>query len=122
LDKSGNILVCDCGLWNEASKESNNRIQVFNADGKYQYEFGSTGQDAGQFKKPTRVVVDKKGRILVTDMENNRIQVFKSGGTFLNTICRRGKSDCFDAPCGIAVMQDGRIIITERESNQIQIF
>lgn len=122
LDKSGNVLVCDCGLWNEASKENNNRIQVFNADGKYQYEFGSTGQDTGQFMKPARVAVDKKGRMLVTDMDNSRIQVFKNNGTFLNNIVRRGKSDCFDAPCGIAVMQDGRIIITERQSNQIQIF
>lgn len=122
LDKSGNILVCDCGLWDEASKESNNRIQVFNPDGKYQYEFGSTGQDTGQFKKPARVSVDKKGRILVTDMDNNRIQVFKNNGTFLNTIVRRGKSDCFSVPCGIAVMHDGRIVITERQSNQIQIF
>ena len=40
------------------------------------YEFGGTGQGAGQFNKPEGVCVDQEGNIYVVDRNNNRIQKF----------------------------------------------
>ena len=43
-------------------------------------EFGSTGQDDGEFNRPTDVAVDNEGTIYVTDYKNDRVQIFDGDG------------------------------------------
>lgn len=62
----------------------NHRIQIFNRKtGKFVKKFGIPGIGDGQFNKPTGVNVDKDGRIVVTDWQNHRVQVFSAEGKFL---------------------------------------
>ena len=49
--------------------------KVFNADGKFQYRFGSFGTKEGQLQSPSGVAVDTDGNIVVADTMNNRVQV-----------------------------------------------
>jgi DNA-binding beta-propeller fold protein YncE len=59
------------------------RVVKFSHAGKYLLEWGSRGKGPGQFELPHNVVVDRQGRVYVTDRENRRIEVFDANGKFL---------------------------------------
>ena len=65
MDKAGHLMVCD---------EQNNRIQVFDLSGKFVAKFGTKGSGMGEFDVPA---VLSDGKIVVTDLPNNRIQIFE---------------------------------------------
>ncbi|MFH2064545.1 MAG: 6-bladed beta-propeller [Pseudomonadota bacterium] len=54
----------------------NNRIQVFNTDGEYLYEWGTTGSGNGEFMEPSRIAAGANG-VFILDTGNNRVQKFK---------------------------------------------
>ncbi|MBW3600105.1 MAG: hypothetical protein KY475_22885 [Planctomycetes bacterium] len=60
-------------LWVAAT---NNRVQLFSADGKYIIGFGSEGSEPSQFRTPHGLAVDKVGHLYVVDTRNHRIQKF----------------------------------------------
>jgi peptidylamidoglycolate lyase len=71
----GDILVAD--------GYRNSRIVRFAGDGTFKGVIGGTkGTEPGQFNVPHAVVADSRGRIIVADAENSRIQVFDPSGTF----------------------------------------
>jgi len=69
VDGVGKIYVADT---------NNNRVQVFNSGGVFQYAFGSSGTGNGQFNTPYGIAVGGDSNIYVADTFNNRIQVFKT--------------------------------------------
>jgi tripartite motif-containing protein 2/3 len=74
--------------------EANNRIQIFDRDGKYKRQFGSYCSNEalvdGQFYGPSAIASDAHGNLLVTDLYTNRLQVFSPEGKHL---CTRGDLD-----------------------------
>ena len=68
MDKAGHLMVCD---------EQNNRIQVFDLSGKFVAKFGTKGSGMGEFDVPGSAAVLSDGKIVVTDLPNNRIQIFE---------------------------------------------
>ena len=67
------IAVTDC---------LNNRVQIFNSDGKYLRSFGREGtQIAEEFNFPKGITFHKNGNIFVADNGiNHRIQIFSGEG------------------------------------------
>lgn len=61
----------------------NARVAKFNKDGDYLKQWGSKGTGENQFNIVHDVVFDSKGRLLVADRENSRIQVFDQDGKLL---------------------------------------
>jgi DNA-binding beta-propeller fold protein YncE len=61
----------------------NARIMRFSADGKLLGEFGHRGNGPGEFQLPHNVVIDARGRIYVSDRDNQRVEVFDPTGKFL---------------------------------------
>jgi DNA-binding beta-propeller fold protein YncE len=59
------------------------RVHCFSQDGELSHAWGEEGQGPGQFALPHSLCVDRLGRVLVADRENNRIQIFDAQGTFL---------------------------------------
>jgi DNA-binding beta-propeller fold protein YncE len=59
----------------------NNAVFKFTPDGKYQTRFGSDGDQPGQFRAPSAVAVDGKGRVYVSDFKG--VQVFDGNGRYL---------------------------------------
>ncbi len=69
ITTDGKVLVMDTG---------NERIQVFEQDGRYLRMFGGEGRGVGQFREPVGLALDRTGNIYVADTWNQRIQVFSS--------------------------------------------
>jgi DNA-binding beta-propeller fold protein YncE len=52
-------------------------VSAYDKDGKYLFEFGGLGWGEGWFQYPKDISVDPKGRILIADTFNNRVEVFQ---------------------------------------------
>jgi len=61
----------------------NARVHKFSADAKHVSSWGEPGKGPGQFNLPHGVWVDSRGRLLVADRENDRVQVFDQDGKLL---------------------------------------
>ena len=68
VNKSGQLMVCDSG---------NNRIQVFELNGKFAGKFGTRGENLGKFIYPSVIAVLSTGRFVVADSSNHRIQIIE---------------------------------------------
>jgi DNA-binding beta-propeller fold protein YncE len=70
VDNANNIYVSD---------SQNSRVQKFGSQGNFLMSWGSPGAGIGQFNEPNGVTSDTTGRVYVSDVLNNRIQVFMPG-------------------------------------------
>jgi DNA-binding beta-propeller fold protein YncE len=75
LSAAGEIYVSD--------GYGNARVHKFSPDGRLLFSWGEPGKGPGQFIVPHAVVVDRRGRVLVADRHNNRVQIFDDRGKYL---------------------------------------
>lgn len=61
----------------------NSVVHWFSATGSLKRTWGRPGTGPGEFSTPHGIWVDRSGRVLVADRENNRVQVFDREGTYL---------------------------------------
>jgi DNA-binding beta-propeller fold protein YncE len=61
----------------------NARVAHFHGDGTFVKAWGNRGSKPGQFSLVHNIVADSRGRLLVADRNNARIQVFDRDGNFL---------------------------------------
>src|SRR5438128_4360892 len=61
----------------------NARVHKFSADGKHLFSWGEPGNAPGQFNLPHGVWIDRRGRVLIADRENDRVQIFDQEGKLL---------------------------------------
>ena len=54
----------------------NNRVEVFDADGKFIATYGKNGDGPGYFARPKGIAIDSDGHIWVADGMQDRVQVF----------------------------------------------
>ena len=91
-----------------------------------QLTFGGSGSDEGKLSGARGLTVDEKGRTLVCDRDNFRVQVFDATGKYLFTIGRKGQKDGEfpGGPFDVAVTKDGRcrIVVTDWSGGPCQIF
>ncbi len=59
------------------------RVHRFSSEGELLLSWGEEGTGPGQFVLPHGLWVDPRNRVLVTDRENNRIQLFDFDGKFI---------------------------------------
>jgi DNA-binding beta-propeller fold protein YncE len=59
----------------------NNAVFKFSPEGKFITRFGDAGDQNGQFRAPSAIAVDGKGRVYVSDFKG--VQVFDSNGRYL---------------------------------------
>ncbi len=107
---SGNrIFVSDTG---------NQRVEVFDYDGNFLYNFGKYGTDKGQFRFPYGVTVDSKNRVYVADLYNGNISVFSENGDFLNYF---GNSVDIKQPAGLFIRGD-KMYVSDLALNKVSVF
>lgn len=85
--------------------------------------FGKTGTDPGEFGTIDGVWVDARGRILVVDKGNNRVNFFNGGGRFLKSFGEPGEGPGqFNQCTGIVIDRQQRIIVSDQGNFRIQVF
>jgi len=93
--------------------DKGDRIIKFTKNGKYIKEWGKRGVGPGEFDIIHHMTFDRKGRLLVADRNNNRIQVFDQDGNFIEQFTQ------FSRPSGIAVDKDDTIYVSDSESESV---
>jgi len=79
------IAVNDAGEIFIADGYANARVHKFAADGKFIKSWGGPGSGPGEFNLPHGAWIDSKGRLLIADRENDRIQAFSQDGDYITT-------------------------------------
>ncbi len=116
VDTQGNLWVVDKG---------NNRIEKFDASGKYLAKFGSFGSANGQFNRPTAIAIAGNGDLLVTDAGNARVERFSSAGSYLSKFGSAGSANgqfAGSGPEGIAIDASGNIWVSDTYGGRLQKF
>jgi sugar lactone lactonase YvrE len=115
VDKDGNVYVTDT---------LNNRVEIFDADGKFISQFGKAGDGPGYFTRPKGIAVDGDGHIWVADSMQDRLQVFNREGQLL-TYVGQGHGELpgqFKALVGVAIDKNNWVFTTEQEPGRLQVF
>jgi len=105
---NGDIFVAD-----GHNDNSNSRIVKFNKDGKFIKTWGKLGAAPGDFDRPHALAFDSKGRLLVGDRNNNRIQIFDQDGKLLDQMTQ------FSRPSGIFIDKHENIYVADSESGSV---
>lgn len=94
----------------------NARVHKFSPDAKYQFSWGEPGTAPGQFNLPHGIWIDRRGRVLVADRENDRVQVFDQNGKLLSVW-----STELIGPAFFFVDDDDVVYIPEHNGGRISI-
>ena len=113
FDKPTDVAFAPNGDVYVSNGYGNSRVVKFDRAGKFLLAWGSKGDGEGQFNLPHAVRVDSKGRVLVADRENKRVQVFDADGKFLR-YGPRGVS-----PYGLFLTGDDTLFVADGVSNQV---
>jgi len=114
IDGDGNVYVAE---------RYNNRIQVFDLQGRFLRKWGTEGEEDGQFSEPVGLAIGGDGNVYVADTSNHRIQVFDIQGRFLRKWGTRGKEGGeFIYPRGLAIDGDGNVYVADCLNHRIQVF
>ena len=107
--KSGNIHVVE---------QSNHKVQVFDREAKYLFEFGSN-----EMNNPLCIAI-YKDRVFVTQNEGGYLLVYDLNGEFIQQVGTPGSAEGqFNQPYGIAIHNtNGDIYICDYSNDRIQIF
>lgn len=99
---------------------NNHRIQIFDKEGRFKFQFGECGKRDGQLLYPNRVaVVRTSGDIIVTERSpTHQIQIYNQYGQFV----RKFGANILQHPRGVTVDSKGRIVVVECKVMRVIIF
>ncbi|CAM4181502.1 SdiA-regulated domain-containing protein [Lacicoccus alkaliphilus] len=100
FSKEGDIFVAD--------GYGNAHVHHFNDAGDLLNTWGGLGTEQGRFMTPHAILVDQTERVLVTDRENNRVQIFSRDGSYLKEL-----NNVFH-PMDICEDDEGFIYVTDQ--------
>src|SRR5215813_2614427 len=102
----------------------NHRVDVFDLNGKFLFDFGGQGSEPGKFNVPESAKFTSDGSLYVADLKNDRIQVFDKDGNFLDTWGKKGSGvGEFGNLHGIIVDKEtGLIYVGDTANNRVQVF
>lgn len=102
-------------------------VYAMNSKGDIVQHIGTKGRRLGQFESPQDLTVDKGGRIIVSDSQNMRVQLFNKKGDIVayKGTPAKGMGDndrLFGLGTGITHDDQGRIYIADAFHHAIRIF
>jgi len=114
VDRHGDVYVADT---------FNNRVEIFDADGKFISTFGKNGDSPWNLERPKGIAVDCDGHIWVVDAVQNLVKVFNKEGRLLIYFGGQGYyPGQFMGPFGIAIDHSNRVIVSETFPGRVQVF
>lgn len=114
------IVIADEEIF--VSDSGNDRIQVFDLEGKFLRSFGSQGEELGELSRPMSMSIHKD-TLYVAEYINDRIQKFSlADGTSQGILGSSGSGPGeFDLPADVAVDDDGKIYVADFTNNRVQV-
>src|SRR5579872_3021727 len=114
VDADGNLYVCDA---------LNNRIEVFDADGKFISTYGKNGDGPGYFSRPKGIAIDSDNHIWVADGMQDRVQVFNQEWQLLISFGGHGLlPGQFQGLASITIDKNNRVFTSEIYPGRVQQF
>jgi DNA-binding beta-propeller fold protein YncE len=114
LDGDGNVYVADT---------MNNRVEIFDAEGKFISQFGKHCDGPGCFAHPKGVAVDSDGHIWVADPMLDVLQAFNREGQLLGMVGGHGKLlGQFSELSAVYIDKNNRIFSSEQYPGRVQMF
>ena len=103
--------------------EHNNRVTVFDSDGKFLSKWGLAGSGPGRVNGPSGIVIDSDDNVYVADQHNHRVQKFSSDGEYLNGWGGPGSGEGqFDMPWGLTVDRKSNVYVADWRNDRVQKF
>ncbi|CAC42254.1 Protein lin-41 [Caenorhabditis elegans] len=85
--------------------------------------FGKEGSGDGELCRPWGICVDQRGRVIVADRSNNRVQIFDKDGNFISKFGTSGnRPGQFDRPAGITTNSLNNIVVADKDNHRVQVF
>ena len=107
IDKKGRVYIAD---------RENERVQIFDANGKFLEQWKHVG-------KPFGLHIDDKMRVYITDGESNNVYVVSERGKVLSKFGKTGGGPGeFKMAHSITVDNKGNIYVAEGDGQRIQVF
>ncbi len=86
-------------------------------------QWGWWGDENGLFKSPFGVAVNSSDYVYVTDVYNNRTQVFDASGNYITRWGSGGSGPGqFYLPVGVAVNSSGYVYVVDYYNDRVQVF
>jgi sugar lactone lactonase YvrE len=110
----GRVYVADTG---------NKRVQVFEPEGQFTFQWGGGGVLEGYLDEPVGIAVGPDGAVYVADTWNRRVQVFDADGTFLRQWPIAGwDTGLPDEKPYLAVDAEGYVYVTDPGHYRVLVF
>jgi DNA-binding beta-propeller fold protein YncE len=111
--KDGVVVVVDA---------MNFRVQLFDRDGNFQAQIGTSGDPAGGIYRPKGVGIDSENHIYVVDSELGMVQVFDREGSLLYRFGNGTNFGQFLLPAGLFIDRNDRVYLVDSYNHRVQIF
>ncbi|MGA1795512.1 MAG: 6-bladed beta-propeller [bacterium] len=100
----------------------NSRVQCFDEEGEFRFEFGGFGSGPGSFFKPTRIAYDPSrfGALWVIDGKNGKLHKFDLDGDFIKAYQPRDEQDTpLPAPADLCLDTQGFLYVTDSSLHRV---
>jgi DNA-binding beta-propeller fold protein YncE len=111
--KNGMVVVVDA---------MNFRVQLFDRDGNFLAQIGTSGDPAGGIYRPKGVGIDSEDHIYVVDSELGIVQVFDREGRLLYRFGNGTDFGEFLLPAGLFIDRDDRVYLVDSYNRRVQVF
>ncbi len=103
--------------------EYNNRVCVYDADGKFVSQWGEGGSDLGKFDGPAGIAIDSQDNVYIADQQNGRVQKMTTDGALIAAWGEPGSGNGqFDLPWGVGVGPDDSVYVADWRNDRVQKF
>lgn len=101
----------------------NNKIKVFDKNGKFVFSFGKKGSKKGKLRFPLGIDIDSSGRVYIADSGNHRVQIFSPRGNFITEIRLPPEDGYLADPTDVAVDESrNRCYIVDNNNHYILVY
>ena len=114
LDGDGNLYVTDT---------MNNRVEIFDGEGKFISQFGQHCDSWGCFAHPKGIAIDSDGHIWVADPMLDLLQIFNKDGQLLAFVGGHGNlPGQFSSIVDVYIDKQNRVFTSEQYPGRVQMF
>jgi len=107
FNRPTDVAIAPSGEMYVSDGYGNSRVHKYSPEGELLLSWGEPGDGPGQFEIPHDVWVHGDGRVIVSDRQNDRIQIFTPDGEYLE------EWTGFTRPCAVFIDGEERVYVPE---------